>query len=65
MNKKNLFRGFEAEDMYIVQQNVAKYHDDEFYDEIFAGKLPKDWFLFKKFKMGLYGKEGWIYCLFS
>lgn len=22
---------------------MAKYHDDEFYDEIFAGKLPKDW----------------------
>lgn len=22
---------------------MAKYHDDEFYDKIFAGKLPKDW----------------------
>lgn len=37
-----------------------KFHDDKFPD-----KSPKDWFLFRNFKMELYGKEVWIILIIS
>lgn len=33
--------------------------DENFYDDKFLGKLLKDWYLFKNFKMEFYGKEVW------
>lgn len=55
--KSWLFCRFDAEDVY--NEMWRKYHDEEFHHEKFPGKLPKDWFLFKNFKMELYGKEVW------
>lgn len=55
--KSWLFCRFDAEDVY--NEMWRKYHDEEFHHEKYPGKLPKDWFLFKNFKMELYGKEVW------
>lgn len=61
-NKKLVFCRFDVEDVY--NEMWWKYYDEEFYYEKFFGKLLKDWFLFKNFKMEFYGKEVWEWILF-
>lgn len=61
--KKETFFRFDAEYMYaeMFRKNAEKkFHDDKFPD-----KSPKDWFLFRNFKMELYGKEVWIILIIS
>lgn len=50
-----LFRRFNAEDVYT--EMCRKFIAGKFHDEKFPDKEPKDWFLFRNFKMELYDKE--------
>lgn len=47
--------GFNAEDVYT--EMCRKFIAGKFHDEKFPDKEPKDWFLFRNFKMELYDKE--------
>lgn len=47
---------YDAEDVYIeMWRNFNE--DENFHDDKYPGKLPKDWYLFRNFKIELYGKE--------
>lgn len=48
-------RRFNAEDVYT--EMCRKFIARKFHDEKFPDKDPKDWFLFRNFKMELYDKE--------
>lgn len=60
--KRNFFCRFDAENVYaeMFRKNAEK----KFQDDKFPDKSPKDWFLFRNFKMELYGKEVWIIWIF-
>lgn len=53
--EKELFCRFDAENVYaeMFRKNAEK----KFQDDKFPDKSPKDWFLFRNFKIELYGKE--------
>lgn len=50
-----LFHRLNAEDVYTAM--CRKFIAGSFHDEKFPTKDPKDWFLFRNFKMELYEKE--------